>query len=120
MTTINEHLDQLLDQAAVTDDAARSYAFNFQYEAVERIFEYDSIETERCDLGDRVHRELIEEAVTFLFGEDGKVYVELRTHKIHPDKAGQAFTDLRMGGEAFMVSEEVTSDAKSYGDVGVY
>src|SRR5690625_3388401 len=59
MTTINEHFDQLLDQANVTEDEARSYAYNFQHAAVERIFESDSTETERCDLDERTRRELV-------------------------------------------------------------
>jgi len=120
MTTINEHFDQLLDQANVTEDEARSYAYNFQHAAVERIFESDSTETERCDLDERTRRELVEQSVDFLFSEDRDTYEILRGHRISAEDAGKAFTDIRSGHDGYLISEELTAAAKSYGDTGVH
>src|SRR5690625_5878811 len=114
MTTINEYLDQLLDQVNETNSQARSYAYNFQHAAVERIFESDSTETERCDLGERTRRELVEQSVDFLFSEDRDTYEILRGQRIYAEDAGKGFTDVRYGHDGYISSAELTEATETY------
>lgn len=120
MTTINDYIDQLLDEANETSQEARSYAYSFQHEAIECIFDSDSIETDRCDLDERTHRELIGDCIDFLFNEHWDVYEILRGHKISAEAAGKAFTTIRSGHGGFLVNQEITDNGRSFGDVGVY